>query len=186
MRMKIKIIIIIQSLLLLFIPVSYAGNFKVDPKISWIQKNLENLRAGAPPVFLAPPSTFYKNVDESDRISVFIYPRDQAQAINEIYLNGGKIKKVTPNLIAAQLDFAAIFRLAKSDSVTFITPVRPLTPQLDIAVPLIGADRVHRGLDTGGTSYQGENVITGLVDTGIDLSHPDFHHPDGSTRILWL
>ncbi|MDD5224788.1 MAG: S8 family serine peptidase, partial [bacterium] len=123
---------------------------------------------------------------EPDRISVFIYPRNQTQAIKEISLNGGKIRKVTSNLIAAQMDLEAIARLAESDSVVFITPVRPLTTQLDVAVPLIGADRVHKGLDTGGTSYLGENVIAGLVDTGIDLSHPDFHHPDGSTRILWL
>jgi MYXO-CTERM domain-containing protein len=184
--LKIKTIIVVQTLFILFITAGYAGNLKVDPKITWLQKNLENQRAGAPPVFFAPPSPSSISQGESDRILVFIYPRNQAQAINEISLNGGKIRKVTPNLIAAQMDFDAMARLAGSDSVVFITPVRPLTTQLDVAVPLIGADRVHAGLDTGGTSSLGENVIAGLVDTGIDLSHPDFHHPDGSTRILWL
>jgi len=186
MRFGLKISAFIQSLLMSIIPVCYAGNIKVDPKILWLQKNLVNLKTGAPPVFFAPPSPSFISQGESDRILVFIYPRNQAQAINEISLKGGRIRKVTPNLIAAQMDFDAIARLAGSDSVVFITPVRPLNPQLDVAVPLIGGDRVHQGLDTGGTSYLGENVIAGMVDTGIDLSHPDFHHPDGSTRILWL
>ncbi|MCX5868057.1 MAG: S8 family serine peptidase [Proteobacteria bacterium] len=186
MRLRIKTIVFIQSVLLSVIPIGYAGNLKVDPKIYWLQKNLLNLKAGSPPIFFAAPGRSDKNLGESDRLSVFIFPRDQGRAINEILFYGGKIQKVTPDLIAARVDFDAIFNLAGSDSIAFITPVNSLKPQLDVALPMIGADRVQQGLDTGGIPYLGKNVVTGLVDTGIDLFHPDFHHPDGSTRILRL
>jgi subtilisin family serine protease len=34
------------------------------------------------------------------------------------------------------------------------------------------------------TGEAGEDVIVGIVDSGLDWSHPDFDNPDGTTRIL--
>ncbi len=48
----------------------------------------------------------------------------------------------------------------------------------------IRADRVHNGIDLPG-QYRGENVIVGVIDSGIDFTHPDFSDEDG-TRILYL
>jgi subtilisin family serine protease len=33
---------------------------------------------------------------------------------------------------------------------------------------------------------KGTHVVVGIVDTGIDLTHPDFQTPDGHTRVAWL
>lgn len=35
-------------------------------------------------------------------------------------------------------------------------------------------------------AYDGASVIVGFIDTGIDITHPDFWNSAGSTRILWL
>ncbi len=32
----------------------------------------------------------------------------------------------------------------------------------------------------------GRGVLVGIIDSGIDLSHPDFRNPDGTTRVRWL
>lgn len=45
---------------------------------------------------------------------------------------------------------------------------------------------VHQGIAPIGESLTGEGVIMGIIDTGIELLHPDFHHEDGTTRILEL
>jgi len=50
---------------------------------------------------------------------------------------------------------------------------------LEDSLPEIRADLVHG-------DYTGEGVIIGIVDSGIDLNHPDFKNDDGTTRILNL
>ncbi|HEX2882400.1 MAG TPA: S8 family serine peptidase [Polyangiaceae bacterium] len=32
----------------------------------------------------------------------------------------------------------------------------------------------------------GRGVVVGIVDTGVDLAHPDLRNPDGTTRVAWL
>ncbi len=32
----------------------------------------------------------------------------------------------------------------------------------------------------------GKGILIGVIDSGIDYSHPDFQNPDGTTRIQWL
>src|SRR5690606_35979639 len=45
-------------------------------------------------------------------------------------------------------------------------------------------DLVHQGVDPLPEAYRGEGVIMGIVDTGLDPTHPDFHDADGNTRVL--
>ncbi|WP_437986074.1 S8 family serine peptidase [Sorangium sp. So ce117] len=36
------------------------------------------------------------------------------------------------------------------------------------------------------TGADGEGVVVGVVDTGLDVTHPDFRDKDGKTRIRWM
>lgn len=47
-------------------------------------------------------------------------------------------------------------------------------------------DSVHNGWGGLSRKYKGKGVIVGVLDTGIDFLHPDFMHPDSSTRILHI
>jgi subtilisin family serine protease len=47
-------------------------------------------------------------------------------------------------------------------------------------------DEVHQGIAPLTQSYDGAGVIMGLVDAGIDLSHPDFRDSLDNTRVMWL
>lgn len=42
------------------------------------------------------------------------------------------------------------------------------------SVPFIGADQVWNGSATGGVSYQGEGIVVGIIDSGINHAHPSF------------
>lgn len=43
---------------------------------------------------------------------------------------------------------------------------------------------VHQGIGGLSSSYTGKGVIIGIVDQGLDWTHPDFVNEDGSTRVL--
>ncbi|MBN1779499.1 S8 family peptidase [bacterium] len=48
----------------------------------------------------------------------------------------------------------------------------------------IHANEIYMGQPPLTRPYTGNNVIIGIIDTGIDVTHPDFRHADGTTRIL--
>jgi subtilisin family serine protease len=54
----------------------------------------------------------------------------------------------------------------------------------DSAVFRHHAKEVHQGLGGLSSSYTGKDVIIGIVDQGLDWTHPDFVNEDGSTRVL--
>ena len=63
----------------------------------------------------------------------------------------------------------------------------PLRALLDASVTELGAPSVWQELrDYNGLNVTGTGVIIGFVDTGIDLKHPDFNFPNGSTKILYV
>jgi subtilisin family serine protease len=63
----------------------------------------------------------------------------------------------------------------------------PLHTYLDKSVPDIGADVVwDEVLDSLDRNVTGEGVIIGFVDTGIDVYHPDFSFPNGTTKIAYV
>lgn len=99
----------------------------------------------------------------------------------------------------------ADFRTCAGDISWIVLPVRRLTalhelpfislieaypknirPMNDTMRVLCRVDEVHQGLTPLTQSYKGRNVIIGYIDSGIDLTHPDFLDSLGNTRVKWL
>lgn len=91
------------------------------------------------------------------------------------------LREVVPGIGAAGLlpSEIAPFAAAHPDVPLSITP--PLRPQLDVSGKWIHlqAFRAKTGLD-------GKGVVVGVIDTGLDIRHPDFRNADGTTRIAWM
>lgn len=49
-----------------------------------------------------------------------------------------------------------------------------------------GVTAVHLGITPLGNSYKGKDVVVGIIDTGIDFTHPDFKDLNGKTRIKYI
>ena len=92
---------------------------------------------------------------------------------------------IAPGFAVMRGDAASIAGFAHVHPEATIELAPPLRPKLDLAVPYIAADPV-RLPKTGGGVYDGSGTYVGIVDTGLDLFHPDFKGPDGKTRVAWL
>ncbi|GAB4382484.1 MAG: hypothetical protein Kow0075_14360 [Salibacteraceae bacterium] len=58
-------------------------------------------------------------------------------------------------------------------------------PLLDQSMLQTGITAVQNGeVNALHGAYTGEGVIVGVIDAGIDINHPDFKNPEGTTRIL--
>lgn len=64
-------------------------------------------------------------------------------------------------------------------------PVK-LQPLNDTMKAQTGIYDVHNGLSPLSQSYKGDGVIVGMIDSGIDFTHPDFQDSLGKTRILYI
>lgn len=75
----------------------------------------------------------------------------------------------------------------KLDFVSGAFAPRKFRPTLDVSVPEIGAAFVWENVtDASSRPVDGSGVIIGVIDTGVDLSHPDLKFPNGTSKVLYL
>lgn len=90
-------------------------------------------------------------------------------------------------ILTARIPLSLVPVLAEKQNLVQIVLSRKLHPLLDKSVPAVSGDLVHSG-DNGALPrpYTGENVIIGIVDSGLDLTQTDMLYPDGSTKVIAL
>ncbi|MBN1560106.1 S8 family serine peptidase [candidate division KSB1 bacterium] len=95
--------------------------------------------------------------------------------------SGAKIKYVIDDeYVRAAVPIFKITELANNKAVCYITGSRQMQPHNDIAACVCG------GIVAAQAGYTGEDVLIGIVDTGLDFKHPGFLNADGSTRVLYF
>jgi minor extracellular serine protease Vpr len=89
------------------------------------------------------------------------------------------------NFVTVRATIREILAIAADASVARIAQETPLSPDLDVSVPGMGIADLHNGWIRN-LEYTGEGVIIGIIDTGIDIRHPDFREIDDTsgTRII--
>ncbi|MEZ4309156.1 MAG: S8 family serine peptidase, partial [Polyangiaceae bacterium] len=76
---------------------------------------------------------------------------------------------------------AQVIALGEQHPEIEITVGPGLRPLLDVSKAWTRADKYRAA-----TGFDGTGVAVGIIDTGIDILHPDFRNADGTTRIKWL
>lgn len=72
--------------------------------------------------------------------------------------------------------------IAAIDGVHKVTAGQPVKKMMDVSAAATGVNRPDINYPRTGDS--GSGVIVGVIDTGIDVEHPDFIAADGNTRII--
>lgn len=99
---------------------------------------------------------------------------------------GGVFKYAAGDIAAIRLPISKLDQLASTATITRIESndlkLQPLNDQM---VRLNHVLEVHNGFQLP-QGYDGEGVIMGIIDEGIDWTHPDFRDQFGRTRIKYL
>lgn len=83
------------------------------------------------------------------------------------------------NAVAVAIDAAEAAEVAALPGVVSVGPDETLTLDTDVSHELIRSQAVWEGATGGGAGTQGEGVIVGMLDTGVNPHHPSFAAVDG-------
>lgn len=118
-------------------------------------------------------------------IAVFIRG-DVAQIKSLTESLGGVFKYAAGDIAAVRIALSKIPQLAASGAITRIENndlrLQPMNNQMVINNH-VQEVQLGFGLPQG---YDGEGVVMGIIDEGIDFTHPDFRDVNGNTRIKFL
>ncbi|NPV00399.1 MAG: S8 family serine peptidase [Brevinematales bacterium] len=93
---------------------------------------------------------------------------------------GGKVQSKSGEYFTAVIPLNAIDAIAAEPGLENLLLGSPVQTYMNTARPFIDGDQAHNA------GYTGNDVIVGIVDTGIDIAHPDFLSPYGLSRILYI
>ncbi|NEP00987.1 MAG: S8 family peptidase [Symploca sp. SIO2E9] len=85
-------------------------------------------------------------------------------------------------IVSGEVELDILEKLNQLDCVAQVEASRPMVAELDISSIETRVHTVHQH----NPFVRGKEVIVGIIDTGIDYTHPSFCNEDGSSRILWL
>ena len=169
--------------LILMLPaLLFSGNVdKLDARLKMLvaqnKSGVTGLRKIAP--------TFTTNRD--NYLSVFI--RGDVRVIKSgVESLGGHVNTIIGNILTAQVPQDAIMQIAAMQAVDRIKLGVKMRPRNERARVHVKADKVLAGEQPLPRAYTGQNVIVGIIDSGIDWKHEDFRDPADSTksRILYI
>jgi subtilisin family serine protease len=158
-------------------------NESIDPQLSFLLEITasddapieEMVESGA----FGLESSGTKNKPQTAEVEVLVQATTGAEALEKA---GLKVHSEFGDVFTGTIRIDRVPKLANLDGVELVEGARPLTPELDLAIVDTRANLVH----TGPPGRRGAGVIVGIVDAGIDITHPAFRHPDGTSRILFV
>ena len=130
--------------------------------------------------------TLEKNGKMSETLQVMV--QGNLAAIQDEVKNArGTYKYGRKGIAAVNIPASGIARLQRNPAIKRIEFLQMEAKLLgDFLRVNNNLDSLHQGLGCLPQGLDGEGVIVGTIDSGVDYRHPDFKNADGSTRILYL
>jgi hypothetical protein len=132
-----------------------------------------------------PLKAYLKQQHAADaEVDLFVRgPRDAAAAA--VLLHGGKVKMSREGVVSARVPVSRVHALAQEPAVHFFEFSLDKGYTLNDSMRVKSrVNEVHLGNAPLLQGYTGEDVVLGIIDSGLDHQHPDYQNADGTTRIL--
>lgn len=178
MRKFVITISVTTCILLGFITSNVSAQTKIDSFINTSTKSNRFTSSKA----LSLSSGMHSNVNNITS-DVFVKSSETMWTKDRIRELGGRVYTVAGNIITANIPTDSIELLANDDEVQFIEAAKPIGLSNDVASNETNSLEVHEGMNLP-EGYSGKNTIIGIIDTGIDYTHPDFADGEGRSRIV--
>jgi subtilisin family serine protease len=117
-------------------------------------------------------------------LDLVILSSDTARTAEAVARNGGRVGTVTESVVTARLPLASLWTLMAEKSVVYADIPAEKAVKLNISAPDVGSPDVNAG-NSLPMPLDGTGVVLGIVDTGIDVSHPEFRKSDNTSRIKY-
>ncbi|HMN05783.1 MAG TPA: S8 family peptidase [Flavobacteriales bacterium] len=125
-----------------------------------------------------------QKADPAGEVDLFL-GGEAGEVARAVLRNGGRTKMAIDGWVLATLPVAKVEALDKEPGVqSVVFNLAPGTTLNDSMRVKAHVEPVHQGLAPLRQAYQGQGVLMGIIDTGLELAHPDFLDSLGRTRVL--
>ncbi|MEP7027837.1 MAG: S8 family peptidase [Candidatus Eisenbacteria bacterium] len=129
-----------------------------------------------------PLSANYVNALPDSPIDLFLEgPVDRA-ALEAL---GVEVNTQAGGMTTARAPLGLIPTLLTAPGLTRVSAAAPVYPMLDVSTLEIDADAVWGAKPPVFTGSSGKGVVVGIIDTGLDTTHPDFRDVQNKTRVKY-
>ncbi|HEX7880591.1 MAG TPA: S8 family serine peptidase, partial [Candidatus Eisenbacteria bacterium] len=108
---------------------------------------------------------------------------DNESALDRLAELGIEPRTRAGNILTVDIPVDELVYLEDLVGIRQVEMSRPLKPLLDVSRTLTNTVQVQGGPAPPWTGFTGQNVVVGVIDTGLDLTHGDFRNGDNTTRI---
>ena len=147
---------------------------------SELTQNYESVKAINP----SAGNPVITKINNEKFISVFIKSTNPKITQSSIESMGGRIGNIIGDILIADLPVKNLTEIVFKDNIKRVEAAKYQESHMDTSLAFINVDKVHEGINLL-KSYKGEDVIVGVVDSGIDWTHPAFNDENGN-RVLYL
>lgn len=108
---------------------------------------------------------------------------EEGTSLADLEVDGAVVRSQIDNLALVEVDYEKVVDFSNLKAVKTLSIPRKANVKMDQARSKTGVNTVHRPLGQLSQPYKGAGVVTGLVDAGITVNHPNFKNSDGSSRV---